>query len=271
MIIYFIKKPVCKPVLCLFLLFISYLGHSQIKDRVQIAIYGGVTLSKLYNAKSPFADFNYHTEFIIKTNVGVYLKYKLFPHVWVSSGISKGNWGTKVNYNALTPASSIYPYLKDYRWHINIDNKYLTIPLAIEYHFGKKINFFTKVGGYLGKLDYTRIDGFMSLIEFDDNMGRLAFIDYRIYGTNSDAGIHDYDYGVVVGFGATRALTQHLSILLESNLNIGLRQIDSRHNNDVRNDLPNSTSPRIEEDFYGLSSHAKNLVISINAGLVYKL
>ena len=83
------------------------------------------------------------------------------------------------------------------------------------------------------------------------------------------------DFGLSLGTGYTREISDKLIIKTELLLNIGLVKVDSRYNNDFSvTPVPSGSNfSRVlvrSTNYYGLNSYSKNINMLFTIGLGYK-
>jgi hypothetical protein len=257
------KSKYCFLLVCFASSSVSSLGQNL--NRFDVAIFGGVTFATFASNKSPYNEMNYKAKFISTFSYGVQLKYKIIKSFWISSGINKVTLGTTIDYeNQLISPKNVI----DERWKLNIKNQYWNIPLMVEYHSKDKLNWFAKVGGYLGILTNSNMDGSYVSIRIIDNVVNKARYDqlknWDEKYTNS------LDYGIVFGGGLRYPLNSKINIQFEATSLVGLKQVDAINNNSILRDYPGGPVTAVF-NYFGLSSESKNIVMLINTGLSYRL
>jgi len=210
-------------------------------------------------------------------------EYYLYNNLSINGGLSYNKKGINMKYSNnrngylvfnksfknINSSGSIYEELNS-----KIVNHYICFPIAIKYHPFRNNNFFIQGGFYLGKLILNKTD--IELIkdyssEYSSNyyMSYINGVDYRDL-TN------EIDYGLIFGGGFFKKLNQKLIFTTEVKLDIGLKKLDAKYNNEYEEiKIPSGTNipytAITSTNYHGFNSNAKNISAAILIGINYIL
>lgn len=172
------------------------------------------------------------------------------------------------------PPTDIVYY--DEIFEVKIENQYLTLPFLLRKYISKH-HFYIQGGFYTGWLLKSQI--------YTYNRKHNYIPDYDFYGSDFMSGIDNsidkdkeftthFDFGVSAGIGFTHNLTNKLIFNSDLILNLGLRKIDRKYNNEYSEERLPVLPPYIllrSTNYYGLNSNAKNISATFTIGLGYTL
>lgn len=132
--------------LFVFVLFACQIGLAQ-KGHFEIGLSAGLNSSKVSN---PDDELNQKADPNKGCNVGFSADYYLSDHWSLKGKLIYDQKGLDGSYviRALDQASGF----NDRHFNSNYELEYLTLPITVNWHFGKKVNFSIGVGGYVGYL-----------------------------------------------------------------------------------------------------------------------
>lgn len=242
----------------------------------------------LISAAIPLVD--YQTQFIqdhrIGVSAGVSLEKYIKNNVSLLIGLNYEAKGIDLKYrvNPLFIDIDDPAYEKGYL-KTKVNNKYLTAPIIVRRYFFPKQIFYAQAGVYLAYLTSSKISV---------DAARTAPIQYQLTGPNGVAiasggsnvtpfsitdkskdNTHLLDYGVSAGCGLKLPLSNRIYFTTDLLINIALRKIDRKNNNEYEKaNLPASSGFNeviLSGNYFGLSSKAKNLNTALTVGISIEL
>jgi Outer membrane protein beta-barrel domain len=207
---------------------------------------------------------------------GVQVEYYIKNSLSISSGISYDSKGIDLTYtNTIRDYTTTGGILTE-KFNLKICNGYLTWPLILKKYILKEKNIFVAGGLYTGYLLSSRID-YLNQKTLTEESDTVYY--YSTWIGNEKDKKREYtnkiDFGLSLGTGYTREISDKLIFKTELLLNIGLVKVDSRYNNDFSvTPVPSGSNfSRVlvrSTNYYGLNSYSKNINMLFTIGLGYK-
>ncbi len=242
----------------------------------------------LISAGIPLVD--YQTQFIqdhrIGVSAGVSLEKYVKNDVSLLIGLNYETKGIDLKYrvNPLFMDIEDPAYEKGYL-KTKVNNKYLSAPILVRKYFVPKQIFYAQAGVYLAYLTGSNIS---------IGASRTAPTQFQLTGPNGVAiasggsnvtpfsitdkskdNTHLFDYGISAGCGLKLPLSNRIYFTTDLLINIALRKIDRKNNNEYKEvDIASTTGYNhviISGNYYGLSSKAKNLNTALTVGISIEL
>ncbi|PJX24605.1 hypothetical protein CAP47_03740 [Psychroflexus sp. S27] len=184
-----IKLSKLKYIICIGVLLSGLICSSQTRDKANIEISPIIGYSSSYQLHS----FVFGSSSVSGLQLGVYGNYFLNNRWSLRTGLLYQKMGTnKVDF---------FIFTDEYSERIN----YITVPLTINYHFGKKRNWYVNYGASVG---------FATSAEADYNDGN-GFV-------NIDNLANSTQFGINAGIGYKFKILPKLSLLVENSNMLGL-------------------------------------------------
>lgn len=240
--------------------------------------------------------FDYNTSLIkdIKVGFAARLGFEYYLHKDLSLILSVGYEDKGINLKDHKQESHVYVHTTppgslpipppptdiayyDEIFEVKIENQYLTLPFSLRKYFSKH-HFYIQGGFYTGWLLKSQV--------YTYNRKHNYIPDYDFYGYDFTSGIDNtidkqkeftthFDFGVSAGIGFTHKLTKKLIFNSDLVLNLGLRKIDRKYNNEYSEEhapaLSSYSTLLRSTNYYGLNSSAKNISATFTIGLGYTL
>jgi hypothetical protein len=279
-------------------------AQENIKGDIIIGIAVGPSFSNLWNSEAPhkinyfgsdvhpaiFDSFDsmeaygfghYETsvfkDVLYGVSAAVQMEYFIKDDLSILSGITYTSKGIQLNY-----ANTFYDFrltgdVLFEKYKLKIRNDYLTVPFLMRKYILKQKNFFITGGAYLGYLIASEFDMF-SHKAFSNETGSLGSSSF--WANSEDSTLEDitneFDYGFSVGTGYAHDLSRNFIFNAELLLNVGLRKIDSKYNNEYTvTPMPSDSNPDAiavrATNYYGLNSNATNINMLITIGVGYRI
>ncbi|MFZ4455677.1 MAG: outer membrane beta-barrel protein [Bacteroidales bacterium] len=248
----------------------------------------GVSFNSVEEAKSSIED-NYKTNLvsdaIINFIPGIDFEYFFTDRLSIYSGLSIETKGLNLSYNNTYYGSLYYPNtsppynvatgLVNQNYKTNISNNYLIIPLCVRNYFKKEQNIFIEGGLYLGYLRQSTISHSSSKTVTDNNQV-IYNSHWSLDGFNFDQMkyTNKFDYGVSLGGGYSKFLSDKYRLTTALVMNIGLRKLDAMFNNNYSETVYFGPTKKVlikASNYYGLNSNSINASIEIKIGISFKL
>ncbi len=252
------------------------LGQSK-PHSFSVGIRMGTSLSSFVGAKSPFAKMDYQPDTKAGFMAGVLVEYTITRHFAVQTGINYEEKG--VNVNAKRTIRNEYSMYES-QFIREVDNDYFSLPVLFRWQSTGKLYWSAGAGGFLALLQKSRIYGMQyewrkNFNPSPNTIGGYLHSPSGSHSTFRDDGkyrTHKLDYGLVLGTGIHYGITSHIKLSLDTQLQLGLRKIDSQYNNDRQvSVLGIAGYETFSYDYYNLSSKAKNVNLLINMGLSWRV
>lgn len=217
------------------------------------------------------------SDLLFGVSSGIQIEYFIKNNLSIYSGISYESKGINLYYlktiSDYTPTGGVLTE----KFKLKIRNDYLVLPILINKYVLNEKKIFVSGGVYAGYLLSSKID---YLIEktLSDESG--IFSDYSLCIYNETDKKREYtnklDFGFSFGTGYVRNITDKLVFKSEMQLNIGLRKVDSKYNNDFSvTAVPSGSNfSRVlvrSTNYYGLNSKSKNFNMLFTIGLGYRI
>ena len=297
-------KSIIKPLtfLCL-LLFCANVLQAQKKGEVIIGFNTGASLSNLLKSEAPhkvnlfgsdvepvfvysqdlteileYVDYEtgIYNDLLFGFSTGIHLEYFINNNLSFQSGISLESKGINLDYSNLKMDFSTNVTLKE-AYKIELRNDYLIVPLQLRRYILKGKNIFVSGGLYVGYLVSSRIDYLIQKTVFDST-GESVILSRKIDKVKDEkrAFTNKFDYGISLGTGFVKKISDKLHFKSEMLFNMGLRKLDSKYNNEllVRSYPLGSNFFNFgvrSTNYFGLNSNSRNINMLITFGLAYTI
>ena len=233
---------------------------------------------------------NYETQFIqdhkIGLAVGISLEKYITNDVSIWLGLNYEAKGIDLNYKGSKYLKEDgNPIFEKGHFGIEANNNYLSVPIVIRKYFVPKQIFYAQAGIHLA---------YLTASEISVDAARAALIESQVTGSTgvnlgaigsdipsltikdkSKDNTHLFDYGISAGCGLKLPLGSGIYFTTDLLINMGLRKIDRKNNNEYKKvDLASTTGYNhaiISGKYYGLSSKAKNLNSALTVGVSIEL
>lgn len=208
---------------------------------------------------------------------GIQIEYFIKNNLSLLSGIAYDSKGIDLNYaNTITDYTTTGEIMTE-TYKLKISNDYLTLPLLLRKYVLEEKNIFVSGGIYFGYLVSSRID-YLNQKTVSDELGILS--DYSFWIDNEKDKKREYtnklDFGLSLGTGYSKNITDKLVFKSELLFNIALRKVDSKYNNDFSvTPVPSGTNLSNvlvrSTNYFGLNSNSKNINMLFSLGLGYRI
>lgn len=256
----------------------------------KINLFGSNETPYIYSSddvtKSP-AYIDYQTglfsDILIGVSAGVDAEFFIRDNLSICSGLIFETKGINLHYsnnrNGYVQTNSWLPSYGtiDETFNCKIINNYFISPLMIRKYFFTHKNIFFEGGTFMGYLLSSRITYLNSKTLSNEN-GLLSKNSTRLNNQKDldKKYTHKYDFGLSVGSGFIKSLSNRLVLKTELRMNIGLLKLDSKYNNEymlkVRPSGSNFGTYLLRStNYYGLNSNSKNINLVLTIGLGYKI
>lgn len=158
---------------------------------------------------------------------------------------------------------------------VEVSNNYLAMPILLRKYLTVNRVFYLQGGFYMAYL--LKSEGKIELFDaYGSTLGDNNFSSMSIIIDDKDK-IHTakFDYGLSLGTGITKTLTNNLYLKADLLVNIGLRSVDSLYDNEYEEaaigGATGFNNAVKSNNYYGLNSDAKNINVALTIGVGIQL
>lgn len=206
---------------------------------------------------------------------GIHVEYFIKNNLSLLAGFNYEPKGIDLDCSNVTTNDLISSVLTT-KFRLKIRNNYITLPVLLRKYVLKEKDIFVSGGVYAGYLLSSRINYFEQRSE---TYAAGGYENYTYWIDNQKDKKRKYtnkfDFGISLGAGYSKSISDKLALKSELSFNIGLRKVDAKYNNEF------SITPTAGQtgftnlvratNYYGLNSNSKNINASILLGLEYRI
>jgi hypothetical protein len=249
---------------------------------------GSKTVILLGTKETSPAYIDYETGFfkdmLIGVNAGITMEYKFNGRFSLSSGLRFETRGINLRYSNVKDGVIIVqsPLYLGFvgeiheELRITVQNNYLILPVYIKYYFNKRRNLYFKGGIYSSYLLASKHSHLIEKRGFNDGIEEFKFS----FSLENDKDkekeyTSHFDVGISLGAGYSKKISNKLIFDIDILATFGFVKVDRKFDNYYDEySFPSGSgffTVITSENYYGLNSNARNLVLSVLFGIGYLL
>lgn len=238
----------------------------QQPNSLELGIHAGPSFSSLLRPKSPFSNLSPQAGIRVRFTTGLSARYRFGRHFAIHSALLYEEKGARVKADVTLIQEQSRTEISFRR---EINNNYLSFPLLLAWQTTGRLGWAIRGGGFASLLIDSDISGKeRQRVFYSTNMA--TGIDNRFWadGVPRTARL---DYGLAFGETLSYTFAGKLKLSLNTLLLTSLRKVDKQYDNEMASIPAPQGYIRVEQDYFGLNSRARNISLLVNAGLSYRL
>jgi len=210
-------------------------------------------------------------DLLVKVTAGADIEYFIKNNMSIYSGLYFEPKGINLNYSNITQ-TSVDTTIVTYKTKLSVN--YLTIPIVLRKYFFREKKFFFECGIYIGYLVSSSFKHSQSRVFESQYLTDRYSSNYN--WNNLSPYTNKIDYGLILGAGYSKKISEKLFLTAETKINFGLRKLDSKFNNEfsvipIPNGVNFANYLIRSTNYQGFNSNSININLAVQVSLGYKI